>query len=124
MGRHTMTAEDADNHVSEFGTGGRSNDDAHAKDVALMVSQGAILVAMADEQRDIAMAAAERAGETEAWTEKWRTQSNLASALKAEAWFDHRATIAETYREEADIARRRQAALEAGARALGVILPD
>lgn len=98
--------------------------ESQAQEVARSLSWGAILVAMADEQRDIATAAAERAGETEAWTEKWRTQSALAPALKSEGWFEERAVIAETYREESDIARRRQGALEAGARALGVILPD
>jgi len=123
MGRRGMTAEEADDHVSEFGTGNLAGVD-HGAERAADLRLAAVLVAMADEQRDLAQAAAERAGETEAWTEKWRTQSNLAPALKEEAWFEQRAIIAETYREEASIHRTRQAALEAGARALGLDLPD
>lgn len=116
MGRRGMTAEEADDHVSEFGTNNPAGVD-HAEERRASLSLAAVLVAMADEERHKASETAIRANEMDAWTDTWSPE------LQDEGWFERRAQQAEAFREEAAIHRRRQTALEAGAEALGAILP-
>lgn len=107
-----MTAEQADDHISEFG---RDNPlgEGGAAEREMNRRQAETLVQMAAECDQAAADAAERRSEVEAWTNKW------PSSLKPPEWFEVRREKALELALEATRYRERAAALRGGAAALG-----
>lgn len=107
-----MTAEQADDHISEFG---RDNPlgEGGAAEREMNRRQAEILVEMAQVCDQMAADTAERRSEVEAWTNKW------PSSLKPPEWFQARREKALALTLETARHRERAAALRGGAAALG-----
>lgn len=123
------TAEDeADDHVSEYGTGvdrqQAANQEADDRETARLQLSGPILRDMAIEQHTLALEAATRAGEMDAWTDTWVSKIPGGQPLLPQFAIKTRRRQAEEFREQSAIHRRRASALEDGARALGAVIPD
>lgn len=114
--------DEADEHVSEYGAGvsrmqaiGYEQEDRETARLALSTQ---VLVEMAEEQAALALEKATRAGEMDAWTDRWEGADTLPPLGDPKVLAGRRAR-AEAYREESAIHRRRQTALIDGAEALG-----
>lgn len=120
MSREEHERQAADDFVSENGTGttpaivrSREQDEQERERIALSAQ---VLQVMMEEQVALYRIAAERAGETDAWTEKWIAHDG--KPIIPQEVIDFRRQRAEQFREDAAIHRRRADALADGISAI------
>lgn len=121
MSREEHERQAADDFVSEHGTG-TSPAQVHAREQAeqereRIALSAQVLRVMMEEQVALYRIAAERAGETDAWTEKWIGHDGKPFG-KSQSQIDARRQRAEQFREDAAIHRRRADALADGISAI------